>query len=113
MSNSKFNNNKKVTPVGHEFQLSPGQYSDVLVNDFFSFVEGKYDDMKVIRVDKQKSNIGDIKQMSKVLHAGDTAWKEYCNWYGLPSECRKLYINKIKKQWEKAGNKEKTLQLSN
>ena len=113
MSNKHFNNNKKVI-AGHEFQRSPGKYCDVLVNDFFNFTEGKYDEMVVLKVDKLKSVIGDKYQMADVLSAGDSAWKRYYEWYGLPRECRKLFINKVKKQWEKLGKRQanKTIPLS-
>lgn len=105
MSNKHFNNNKKAF-AGHEFQLSPGEYNDVLVNDFFCFTEGKYDEMKVLKVDERKSVINDVNQMAKVLHAGDTAWKRYCDWYNLPRECRKLFVNKVKKQWHIIGKEQ-------
>lgn len=106
MSNKHFNNNKKVS-TGHEFQLSPGEYSDIMVSDFFCFTEGKYDEMKILKVDRLKSIVGDIKQMSNVLAGGERIWKDYCEWYGLPRECKKLFINKVKRQWQDIENIQK------
>lgn len=83
--------------------MSPGEYCDVLVTDFFSFAEGRLEEMRLMKVDEPHVKVGDLGQMSRVLAAGKQLWLRYCEWYRLPRECKQLFITKLKKQWKSIG----------
>ena len=99
MSNKRFNVVRKERTPYHDFQLSPGKYSDILVSDFFSFVDGNADKTRIVKVTNTPSNMG-VNEMSDFLAACQVEWDRYCLWHSLPGESNRLLKSKIAKQWK-------------
>lgn len=99
MSNKRFNIVPRVKTPYHEFQLSPGEYSDILVSDFFNFVDGNKDELRVVRVDDIPLKMG-LCEMSDFLVACQVEWERYCLGHSLPGESNRLLKSKIAKQWK-------------
>lgn len=100
MSNKKFNNNVRKPEAYHELQLSPGEYCNVLVNDFFAVVDGRYDDLRIIVIKDKIPENPTLEQMATVMAACVKKWRTYCAWYNLPGESTKLFTKKVVKRWE-------------
>lgn len=111
MSNYKFNCNKKVKKPFHEFQYPAGEYCNLLLDDFFNYVERKFDKIKIIKAfDKPKDM--DVKKMSYFLALCQIEWDRYCFGHSLPGESSKLLKSKLIEQWAKMGKRNLALNVS-
>lgn len=99
MSNKRFNFVSKAKSPYHEFQLPAGKYSDILVSDFFNFVDGKVGELRIVKVTNSPNKM-EIDAMSDFLSACQIEWERYCLGHSLPGESNRLLKSKIAKQWK-------------
>lgn len=108
MSNKKYNCNKKVKKPFHEFQYQPGEYCELLLSDFFNFVERKFDKIKIIKIFDKPAEMN-LDEMSTFFALCRIEWDRYCLGHSLPGESERLLISKLIDQWVEKG-KEKLVQ---
>lgn len=83
-----------------------GEHCNLLVNDFFSYCDGFYEDVKLIDIrDVSVNPKPDLDGMRKAMARCDSAWRMYCTRYRMPPESQKLFINKVKSEWLKRQKK--------
>lgn len=78
-----------------------GNHCQVLVDDFFHFCDGEVDQITIITElrDISEPMPPQLEQIQKMLVRCDKAWKDYCKFMLLPSESKKLFINRVKIKW--------------
>lgn len=78
-----------------------GEHCGLLVADFFNFYEGRVDEVKLIDIrDINWPMPPDKEQMRKMMARCDKAWRVYCDYAGLPMASKKLFINRIRHEWQ-------------
>ena len=88
-----------------------GKHCNMLFESFFNFTDGNVSAVKLIDIrDISEPMPPEVDQIKKMLARCDKAWKEYCDFVGLPCQSRKLFINRVKKEWLKREKMMKQLQ---
>lgn len=87
--------NKKIKSMNNDI----GKHCQSLIDDFFHFCDGELDKVKII---DELRDISDpmppsVEQAGKMLARCNKAWNDYCGFMLLPRECKKLFINRVKK----------------
>jgi len=78
-----------------------GEHCRLLITDFFNFFEGRADEVKLIDIRDIKEQMPpDREQVRKMMARCDKAWKLYCDYAGLPMASKKLFINRIRNEWQ-------------
>lgn len=78
-----------------------GKHCGLLVTDFFNFFEGRVDEVKIIDIRDIRESVPPEKdQLRKMMARCDKAWRDYCDFVGLPMMCKKLFTNRIKEEWQ-------------
>ena len=101
--------NKKYKRIGVVSQ-SVLTFRDTLVNEFFLFAEGKFDEIKI------QNDLGgidgkvppDAKQLGIMLSRCNRIWKDYCRFNGLPGESQRLVNDLIRRKWIRVANEIKS-----
>ena len=78
-----------------------GKHCQMLVDDFFHFCEGELDQITIITELRDISELmpPNKKQKHQMYVRCDKAWKDYCEFMLLPGESKKLFANRVRKQW--------------
>ncbi len=85
-----------------------GEHCQTLVDDFFNFVDGHIDKVKVITEfrDIAEPNPPQLEQIKKMFARCDKVWKDYCKFMSLPRESSLLFMNRVKKKWLAFANQQ-------
>ena len=99
MSQRKFKRNIISNTITNDCQM--------LVNDFFAVAENRLGDVKLIDVRDLVISDEPITSeiLGKVLFRCEQSWKHYCTMYGLPSVSHRMLRARIKKRWERMGER--------
>lgn len=78
-----------------------GEHCQTLVDDFFSFVDGRIDEVRIITEfrDISEPMPPTIEQIKKMLVRCNNVWRDYCKFMLLPRESNLLFTNRVKKKW--------------
>jgi hypothetical protein len=78
-----------------------GEHCQTLVDDFFNFVDGNIQEVRIITElrDISEPMPPQLEQIRKMLARCNKVWKDYCGFMMLPRESNVLFINRVKKKW--------------
>ncbi len=79
----------------------------MLVDDFFAYINGQIDMIKLIDVRDLIAPMPPTdKMIGEALSRCQQAWLHYCSLYKLPGESHRMLKKRIRKKWEgSVGNK--------
>lgn len=84
-----------------------GEHCDLLVADFYNYVEGQYDKVMLIDIrDVRDEEKPSMDGMRKVMSRCDRAWRSYCRLARLSGESYGLYLKRVRKEWQARSMKE-------
>ena len=76
-----------------------GEYSNMLVDDFFRYVQGDYDNLIVDVRDVNDLRKPTPEYIGKVLARYIRVWEGYCIFNKLPHDSQNLLMAKVKRKW--------------
>lgn len=86
------------------------KHCQLVVDDFFNYVDGDVELVKYIDVTDIKDQLPPPIERVKVAFARcKRVWSDYCDYVKLPRECRLLFVTKVKVEWHKRETKQNQL----
>ena len=87
------------------------EHCQLLYDDFFNFCDGNSELVRLVVINDIKEPMPpEVEQIKTMFGRCKRVWADYCDFIRLPRECRQLFVNKVKVEWQRRERMQKAIQ---